>query len=63
MVLANYLTQNFLAPLKERQREQGREQGRKQGRQSEWDRIRARLLEQGLDLDELLPPSETNQDQ
>ena len=76
MVLADFLTRNFLEPLKERQREQGREQGLeqgieqgreqgldqgrkqgvKQGRQAERDDIRARLLEQGLDLDELLPP-------
>ena len=90
MVLADFLTQHLLEPLKERQREQGREQGleqgreqgleqgreqgleqgreqgrkqgRKQGRQEERDSIRAQLLEQGLDLDDLLPP-ETDQDQ
>ena len=84
MVLADFLTQRFLDPLKERQREQGlaegleqgleqrreqgleqgreqglqqgRKQGLKQGRQAERDDIRARLLEQGFDLDELLPP-------
>ena len=74
MVLADFLTQHLLEPLKERQREQGREQGLeqgreqgrkqglKQGRQEERDSIRAQLLEQGLDLDDLLPP-ETDQDQ
>ena len=61
MVLADFLTQHLLEPLKERQREQGREQGFEQGRQQERDSIRAQLLEQGLDLDELLPP-ETDQD-
>ena len=74
MVLADFLTQHLLEPLKERQREQGREQGLeqgieqgrkqglKQGRQAERDSIRAQLLEQGVDLDELLPP-ETGPDQ
>ena len=56
MVLADFLTQHLLEPLKERQREQGREQGLEQGRQAERDSIRARLLERGVDLDELLPP-------
>ena len=32
MVLANYLRQNLLEPLKERQRREGREEGRKEGR-------------------------------
>ena len=78
MVLADFLTQHLLEPLKERQREQGREQGLeqgreqgieqgrkqglKQGRQAERDSIRAQLLERGVDLDELLP-SETGPDQ
>ena len=33
MVLANYLRQNLLEPLKERQREEGREEGRVEGRE------------------------------
>ena len=32
MVLANYLRQNLLEPLKERQRREGREEGREEGR-------------------------------
>ena len=90
MVLAHFLNQHLVEPLKERQREQGRElgieqgrelgieqgrelgieqgqklglkQGQKLGRQTERDRIRAQLLEQGLDLDELLPPADSDPD-
>lgn len=70
MVLAHFLNQHLVEPLKERQREQGRElgikqgrkQGRKLGRQAERDRIRIQLLEQGLDLDELLPPADSDPD-
>ena len=62
MVLANFLNQHLMEPIKEQQREQGREQGRKQGRQAERDRIRAQLRERGLDLDELLPPTKTDRE-
>ena len=66
MVLANFLNQQLMEPLKERQREQGREQGikqgQKQGRQAERDRIRTQLRERGLDLDELLPPADSDPD-
>ena len=86
MVLAHFLNQHLVEPLKERQREQGREQGieqgreqgrelgikqgrelgikqgQKLGRQTERDRIRTQLREQGLDLDELLPPTDSPPD-
>ena len=58
MVLANFLNQQLMEPLKERQLEQGRQQGR----QAERDSIRARLRERGLDLDELLPPADSHPD-
>lgn len=58
MVLANFLNQQLMEPLKERQREQGRAQGLKQGRKAERDNIRSQLRERGLDLDELLPPAD-----
>ena len=62
MVLANFLNQQLMEPLKERQREQGRAQGLKQGRKAERDNIRSQLRERGLDLDELLPPSDSDPD-
>ena len=54
MVLANFLNQHLMEPLKEQQREQGR--------QAERDRIRTQLRERGLDLDELLPPTKTDRE-
>ena len=62
MVLANFLNQQLMEPLKERQREQGRQQGQKQGRKAERDNIRSQLRERGLDLDELLPPTDSDSD-
>ena len=61
MVLANFLNQHLLEPLKERQREEGRVQGEARGRARERERIRARLREQGYDLDSMLPPEEDEQ--
>ena len=62
MVLARYINQHLLEPLKEQQREEGRQQGLKEGRQlgrkQAIDDIRGKLREQGFDLDELLPPEE-----
>ena len=59
MVLAHFLNQHLMEPLKERQLEQGRQQGR----QAERDSIRSQLRERGLDLDELLPPADKDPDQ
>ena len=64
MVLARYINQHLLEPLKEQQREEGRQQGlkeglkegRQQGRKQAMDDIRDKLREQGFNLDELLPP-------
>ena len=62
MVLARYINQHLLEPLKEQQREEGRQQGlkegRQQGRKQAMDDIRDKLREQGFNLDELLPPEE-----
>lgn len=54
MVLANFLNQHLMEPLKEQQREQGR--------QAERDSIRSQLRERGLDLDELLPPTKSDRE-
>ena len=67
MVLARYINQHLLEPLKEEQREEGRQQGlkegRKQGRKQAVDDIRTRLRDQGIDLDELLPPDQDDNEE
>ena len=58
MVLANYLRQNLLEPLKERQREEGREEGRVESYAEwrAWNARRERAAASGEPFDEP-PPS------
>ena len=62
MVLANYLRQNLLEPLKERQREEGREEGLATGlalsnaKWRAWNERREKAAERGEPFDEP-PPS------
>ena len=58
MVLAKYLNQHLLEPLKEQQRAEGEERGRS----AERERIRRHLQQQGYDPDALLPPPEADDD-
>ena len=63
---ADYLTQKFVEPLRERQRQEGREEGRKEGRAElrsemlEWLRRRDEAQSQGLEFTEPMPGSELN---
>ena len=62
MVLAEFLNRHLLEPQKQRLLQQGLEQGREEGRvegqAKERDSIRAKLREQGYDLDKMLTPEE-----
>ena len=64
VVIAEFLNQHLLEPLKERQREEGRkkgrEEGRKEGRKAALAAIRKRLAEDGLNLDDYLPAEESD---
>ena len=60
VVIAEFLNQHLLEPLKERQREEGREEGRKEGRKAALAAIRKRLAEDGLNPDDYLPAEESD---
>ena len=55
MVIAEFLNRHLLEPQKQRLLEEGRKEGRKEGRAELSAEIRARLEEQGLNPDEILP--------
>ena len=67
MVLANYLRQNLLEPLKERQREEGRVEGREEGREEsdskwlDWNERREKAAANGETFDE--PPPVRRRDE
>ena len=56
MVIAEFLNQHLLEPLKERQREEGRKEGRKAALAA----VRKRLAEAGLNPDDYLPAEESD---
>ena len=56
VVIAEFLNQHLLEPLKERQREEGRKEGRKAALAA----IRKRLAEDGLNPDDYLPAEESD---
>ena len=58
MVLAEFLNRHLLEPQKQRLLQQGREEGRVEGQAKERDSIRAKLREQGYDLDKMLTPED-----
>ncbi len=68
VVIAEFLNQHLLEPLKERQREEGRkegreegrEEGRMEGRKAALAAIRKRLAENGLNPDDYLPAEESH---
>ena len=67
MVLANYLRQNLLEPLKERQKEEGRVEGREEGQDESdarwlaWNERREKAAANGEPFDE--PPPVRRRDE
>ena len=68
MVMANWFRQQYLEPLKERQRNEGREQGREEGRAEllaeirEWDARRRKAEARGETFSEPPPYASNGQD-